>query len=481
MKFGSRAALLALPALVLVLVAHAAETKRPSNAPAAAPAPARAATPSAPAPVPAGESDDEALDAVAATVNDEVVLVSDVEEQVYLFLQRTGQQPQQASDLDTLRKMVLEQLIDEKLILAEARRQNLTAPEAEVNRQVEAAIADAKERLGGERQYQEQLQRENMTEARLREKYRSEVSRQLIEQRLVEKMVPRRKVPPAEAEAYFNAHKERFPKVPGQVRLAVIQIPPAPESAAVARGRARIELLRKRIVGGEKFAKVAAEASEDPSSARSGGDLGFFRRGQLEPAMEKVAFEGRLGVLSAPVQTSFGWHLVEPIERDTVKSLNGRDSLDASGKPVLEAHARHILVRVAPEEADVERARALAERVRAEAAKGADFATLVRRYSKYVGPADETGDVGFVSLGNLQPQIRAGLDTLEVGQVSDVLVNQSGFNIFKLVDRKPERDYTLEEIRAELPDAVGQLQFREKYEAWVKTLRTKAQIDIKSL
>ena len=94
--------------------------------------------------------------------------------------------------------------------------------------------------------------------------------------------------------------------------------------------------------------------------------------------------------------------------------------------------------------------------MRDEAAKGTDFATLVRRYSKYDGPAQSDGDVGFVSLGSLQPQIRAGLDSLETGQVSEVLVNQAGFNIFKVTDRKPEREYSLEEIREELPDAVAQ-------------------------
>ena len=107
--------------------------------------------------------------------------------------------------------------------------------------------------------------------------------------------------------------------------------------------------------------------------------------------------------------------------------------------------------------------------------------TLVHRYSKYEGPADGNGDVGFVSLANLQPNIRAGLDTLEVGQVSDVLTNAQGFNIFKVTDRHPERDYTLEEIKKELPDAVSQVQFRERYDAWVKSLRAKANIEYRDL
>lgn len=481
MKSRSRATLVVLPLLVLALSYSAyAQTRaaRPAK-PAAEPARTAPPAPRAATPAPEGEAG-EALDQVAATVNDDVVLMSDVEEQLYLFLQRSGARPNEVN-LDTLRRAILDQLIDDRLILAEAKRQNVTATDAEVAKQVDAAIADAKERLGGEAKFQEQLKQENTSEARLREKYKGELQRQIMAQRVVDKMVPKKKVPAAEAEAYFNAHKEQFPKVPGQLRLAVIQMPPAPESTEVLKAKSRIEAIRKRIVAGEKFAKVAAEVSEDPSSARSGGDLGFFTRGNMEPTVEKAALEGKLGAVSAPMLSAYGWHLIEPIERDTLKAVNGRDSLDADGAPVIEAHARHILVRVAPTEADVERTRQLAERVRGEALKGTPFGTLVRRYSKYNGPTQEDGDVGFVSLGNLQQQIREGLDSLEVGQVSDVLVNQSGFNVFKVLDRKPEREYTLEEIREELPEAVGQIQFREKYTAWVKGLRAKAQIDVKKL
>jgi parvulin-like peptidyl-prolyl isomerase len=301
-------------------------------------------------------------------------------------------------------------------------------------------------------------------------------------EKLKRKQFPQRPVPQAEAEAYFVAHRDRFPRVPGEIRLQVIQLPPAPDSAAVTAGYAKIQAIRKRVTsGGEKFAKVAAEVSEDPGSANAGGDLGFFPRGRLERNVETAAFTQKLDEVGPPVRSLYGWHLVQALERDTLKSAAGRDSLGPDGKPELEAHARHILVRVTPGESDIARARTLAEHVRDEARKGTPFGTLVRRYSKYDGPSDPEGDVGFVSLANLQGPIRAGLDSLEIGQVSDVLTNQTGFNVFRVVDRHPERDYTVEEIRAELPEAVAQVQYREKLEAWLKTLRAKAQIEYRNL
>ena len=484
--------MLALLALVTTMTVAATTTPKPKPAvkpaagtpaptkPAAKPA-AGAATPHASAPhaAAAKPSSDVALDAIAAMVNDEPVLASDVEEQLFLFLQRSQAHPD-SLQVDTLRHQVLDQLIDDKLLLAEAKHQGISVNPTEVAKQVEGALAEAKQRLGGDEGFAQQLQRENTTEERLRERYKGDVERQMTEQRLVQKMFPKRTVGQAEAETYYKAHRDKFPKVPPQLKLQVIQITPSPDSAALATSRAKIDALRKRIVAGEKFAKVAAEASDDPGSAKSGGDLGFFRRGQMEPGLEDMAFGLENGKLSQPVRTPFGWHLVEAIERDTVRSPAGKDSVDADGKPIVEVHARHILVKVTPSDADVDRAFELAKSVREQAAKGADFAALVKKYSTYPGKAGPDGDVGFLSLGQMQPPIRAGLEDLKLGQVSEVLPNAQGFNIFKLNDRKPEREYEINEIKNELPEAVAQAQFREKYDVWLRSLRAKAQIEYRN-
>jgi len=452
-------------------------------APAPAPTPAPAATtpkkPAAASTTPRPASGRQELDRIAAVVNDDVVLESDVDEQVFLFLQRSNTRPDSAT-VDTLRRQVLDQMINEKLIVAEARRQGMTASSTEISRQVDQAIADAKQRIGGEAAFREQMTKENLTEPKLREKYRTEVERQILAQRLVQKQLPTHEVPQAEAEAYFKQYPGKFPKFPAQMRLSVIQIPVTADSASDAKGRAAAMAARKRITGGEKFAKVAAEVSDDPGSAKAGGDLGYITRGTMDGAFEKAAFSLPLNTLSEPVKTQFGWHLLEALDRDTVKTVARKDSVGPDGQPVIEVHARHILIRVAVNDADANRALALATRVRSEASKGTDFATLARRYSKYDGPATEDGDVGFVASTSLQENIRRGLDTLEVNQVSQPLANQVGYNIFKVTDRKAERPYTLDEIKAELTKAVEEIKQRERYDAWVKTLRDKAHIEIRT-
>lgn len=457
----------ALVALIGSLAVLPALAQTPTTR-AAAPAPASRAARPAPG---------QPLDGIAAVVNNDIVLQSDVEEQLYLFVMRNQMRPDSMM-LDTLRRQILDEMINEKVIYAEAVRQGLTASDAEVTREVEKALRDAKQRLG-EDGFREQLARENLTEEQLRARYRDEARRQQLAQRLVQKSVPQRPVPMAEAEAYFRAHPEKFPLAPGQLRVSVIQIPVSADSAADAAGRARILDIQRRLAAGEKFAKLAAELSDDTGSARAGGDLGFFVRGSMEPALEQAAFGQPLGRVGEPVRTPYGWHLVEAIERDTLKTAAGRDSLDEDGRAIPEAHARHILVRVPTTEADRQRAMALAARVRAELVNGMDFGTMVRRYSKYPGPAGPDGDIGFISLGTLMPSIRAGLDSLEVGQVSEPLENQAGLNIFRVHERQPERPFELDEIREQLPEYVAQLRFKDRYEEWVKGLRARAVVEIR--
>jgi peptidyl-prolyl cis-trans isomerase SurA len=462
---------------VLILALGLAAPALAQAPPATGAKPPTAASPATRPPSSAAGGSAQRLDGIAAVVNNEAVLQSDVEEQLYLFLSR-AQTEVDSSAVDTLRTQILNQLIDDKLIVAEATKQGVTVTDAEVNKMAQDNLRDTKARFPSTEAYLDELHKQNMTEAQLLDKMKGESRRQLLANRLIQRHVPHRQVAQAEAETYFNAHKDKFPKAPAEVRLSVIQIPATADSSVDNQVKSQALAVRKRIAGGEKFAKVAAEVSDDDSSKRSGGDLGYMTTGTMDPAFEKAVFTLKLNTLSQPVRTIYGWHILEVIDRDTLKTTAGRDSLTPDKKPVLEAHIRHVLLRVPVSDDDVARARDLAANVRAQAMAGKDFAELARHYSKYVGPHSEDGDIGFLPMSSLQPNIRAGVDSVQVGGVTQVLINQSGFNIFKVTERRAEREYALDEVRDELPGVVSEMIFREKLEEWVKTLRAKAQIKI---
>jgi peptidyl-prolyl cis-trans isomerase SurA len=404
------------------------------------------------------------MDGVAATVAGEPIFDSEVDEQVYLFFMQQGQQPDSLAAL-SVRKDVLDRLIDEKLIVQEAKRKQVVVADSEVDHQVSDAIADAKNRLGGEQGYAAELAKEGISEADLRERYRGEIRRQLLANQLLRKELNlKMEVSPAEAEAYFKANPSDFPKRPEEVGIAVIQIPIEPESSAVLSARNRAQALLDRVRKGESFTRVAQEASEDPGTRASGGDLGFFGHGDLDSTFEQVAFQLKPGQISDLVRTPFGYHIIKVEEVDAAKQ---------------QIHARHILIRVAPQEADQKRAETLANSVYDQAKKGADFGDLVRRYSQYKGPSGPGGNLGFLPLTAFPADFRQTLTQLPIGGVSPPLSGPQGYNIFKMLDRHPERTYTYDEVKDQLPDLVRQVKLKKQYDSWVAGLRTRTQIEYK--
>ncbi|MGH7724869.1 MAG: peptidylprolyl isomerase [Candidatus Eiseniibacteriota bacterium] len=424
------------------------------------PPPSRPGTPTGAPAVPSARG--ERMDGVAATVNDEVILQSEVDEQVYLFLVQNNLRPDSAG-VAQLRREVIDRLIDEKVIVSEAKRQNISVSDAEVEKNVNEAIADARKRVGSDAAFQEELRREGLTEADLKNRYRDDVRRQLLANQLLRSRLEKGgEVTPAEAEKYFNEHPNEFPKRPSAIHVQIILIPVEADSAAWVAARKEANEALARVKKGEPFSRLAQELSDDTGTAKNGGDLGWFKRGTLDSTFEEAAFKLPVGQVSNPVRTPFGFHLIKVEEADAAKG---------------EIHARHILFGVTPTRADQDRSLKQIEEVRAQAAKGVHFGTLARRYSKYKGPAGPDGDLGFVPMTVFSSDFRAALDTTEVGQLSPILLNPQGFHLFKVLDREAERPYKADEVKEQLPEMVRRARMQSQYETFVADLRKKAQIE----
>jgi peptidyl-prolyl cis-trans isomerase SurA len=432
----------------------------PALAQGARPDTSAASRPSAPAPS-APSAGGERVDGVAAVVNNDVVLQSEVDEQLYLFLAQSGGRPDSAQ-VQQLRKDILDKLIDDRVIVGEAKRLNLTASETEIEKNVADALADTKKRLGTDEAFQQELKREGLSEGDLKKRYRDEVQKQLLANALLRKQLGKLEITPAEAEKYFNENQAKFPRRPSAIKVQVIQIPVEPDSLERAAIRRRAVETLARIKKGEPFSRLAQTLSDDTGTATSGGDLGWFKKGSLDSTFEVAAFKVPVGQVSGVVQTPFGYHLIKVEEADPAKG---------------EIHARHILFRVAPTQADASRALRRIQEVRAQAIKGMDFGTLARRYSRYKGPAAADGDLGFLAMNVFSSDFKSALDTLEVGQVSEPLLNAQGYHLFKVNDREAERAYAIAEVKDDLPELVRQARLKEQYEAFVGDLRKKAHIE----
>lgn len=409
-----------------------------------------------------------AAERIAAIVNKNVILASEVDEQVRQAATRYGVDPADTTSAAKLRKEVLNQLIEKEVILAEATRLGVTLAPKDVADAVDQEIGTLKERLGGADAFQQALAKERTTEADLRKRYEPDVREQLLIMRTIGREVQSKtSVTDAEVRAYFAANRDSIGKRPEALRLAHILIAFEPDSQQVKRARVRADSLRTLVTKGRPFADVAERFSDDPSSRR-GGDLGTFGRGDMVAEFEDVAFALKPMELSSPVRTRFGYHVIQVLER-----------FAASDTTAERIHARHIMIATRPSNTDEERARLRALAVRDSLLRGADFAQMARRHSMDAATRDSAGNLGEVPVPGLPPNMREVLTALRDGEFSTPFKRDTGYHIFKVLGRVPESEYKYEEIKEDLRRIVLNKKLEDAFKRWYDRIKKNVNIELK--
>lgn len=249
------------------------------------------------------------LDQVVAEVNEDQITLGEVNRVVQAY--RSGRvfhaDPTQPEGL--LQRQAIRELVGQRLLFREAQRAGLSLPDDEVQDFVDrerAVFASAEA-------FREALSQIGLTESSLAEGYRMDMAvRAFIEDSIRSRL----SVSVEEARAFYDGNPGNFTQqeqVHG--RHILITVPDAADEAAEEDARQRIDAVARRIQGGDDFAVVAREESEDPGSGQRGGDLGFFRPGQMVSPFDSVAFALPTGVLSDPVRTRYGYHLIEILQK----------------------------------------------------------------------------------------------------------------------------------------------------------------------
>ena len=410
-----------------------------------------------------------AAERIAAIVNKQVILSSDVDDRTTEAAARMRVDPADSAAYGKLRAEVLNQMVEKEVLLAEANRQAITVSSADVAQAVDREIEGLKQRVGGEEEYQAALAHEKTTEAELRKRYEPDVRDQLIISRLVGKEVQSKTtVTDAEVRAYYTANRDSIGKKPEALTLAHILISFEPDSIQLRRARVRADSLRLLITKGRPFEAVAREFSDDPS-AKSGGDLGTFARGAMVPEFENVAFSLKPMEVSAPVRTRFGYHIIQVLEH-----LAANDSTEER------VHARHVMVQAKATPADEERSRKKALAVRDSLLRGADFAAMARKFSGDTATRDSGGVLGLISVPALPANLREPLAGLRVGEVSVPFKREAGYHIFKVVSREPEGEYKYEDIKDDLRQVVLNKKLEEAYHRWYEKVRKNVNVELKN-
>ncbi|MGE5174930.1 MAG: peptidylprolyl isomerase [Hyphomicrobiales bacterium] len=410
----------------------------------------------------------DAAERIAAIVNKDVILSSEVDDQTEQAAQRYNVDPADTATMAKLRHDVLEQLIEKQVILSEATRLGITVTPKDVSDAIDQEIDQLKERLGGDEAFRQALQKENTTEAELRKRYEPDIKDQLIVMKTVGREVQSKvNVTDAEVRAYYTAHKDSLGKKPESLKLAHILIAFEPDSAQLRVARQRADSIRTALAKGASFEKLAERFSDDPSGKR-GGDLGTFGRGDMVAEFEDAAFKLKPMEISKPIRTRYGFHVIQVLEH-----FPATDSTEER------IHARHIMIATHPSPADEERARKQALTVRDSLLHGADWAAMAAKYSADAATRDSAGYLGEVPVPSLPPNMREVLTALRDGEISTPFKRDTGYHIFKVLGREPESEYKFADIQDDLKKLVLNQKLEDAYQRWLEKLKKTVNIEIK--
>jgi len=252
----------------------------------------------------------EIVDRIVANVNGSIILLSEVEGKLATLRELKYRQGVDIPEESLTERKVLSEMIDEKLITSYAKEKEISIKESEVD----LAVQNIKERNNLSDEDFDQAMKAQGTSL---EKFREELKNQILVQRVMKLEVDIVTPTENDAKSYYERHAEEF-MGEGRVRARhiLIKIPAEGEEAA----KQKILSIREKIKSGASFADMAKEYSNDPSGP-TGGELGWFHMGDVVQAFGKAAFALKPGMMSQPVRTGFGYHLIQVLEKEKLEPV----------------------------------------------------------------------------------------------------------------------------------------------------------------
>jgi peptidyl-prolyl cis-trans isomerase SurA len=276
---------------------------------------------------------DEIIDEVIAVVGADPILKSEIEENFLRF------QAQGMSYGGDLKCKLLEDRMIQKLLLNQARLDSIEVSESSVFERVDAQVNYYISQIGSKEKLEEYFGKSTIQiKEDMREVMREEQMTQQMQQKITENIT----TTPGEVKRYFEKlHPDSIPIVQAQFEIEQIMIKPRIEQTEIDRIKERLREYTERVNNGDDFSTLAVLYSQDPMSARRGGELGFMGRGMLVPEFANVAFGLREpGKVSKVVETEYGFHIIQLIER-RANRVNVRHILM---KPEVSQNARDLAI-----------------------------------------------------------------------------------------------------------------------------------------
>ena len=361
------------------------------------------------------------IDKTVAVIGNEVIMISQLEEEVQM-MKAYGMMSDKSGRCE-----ILESMMSSKLFLMQSRLDSLEVNKDQVESQLSQRLDQVRTSLGGDEAVEEYF---GKPMHKLRQEWRQSLEDQTLTQQMQQEIA--KKVPeltPYDVQKYIDeTDPADLPMVPIKYQLSQICIYPDREAANLA-VKERLLAIRERIINGEKFSTLARIYSQDPGSARKGGELGMASKSIFWPVFSDAAMSLKPGVVSQIVETPDGFHLIEVLEKKG-------DMFNA----------RHILLKPEYTAEDREKGFKMLDSLRTELNKEAiSFELAARFYSQDPATRTNGGQMAdpytgssYFEIDQLKPQDYAAIKNLKVGEISEPIESldnegRDGNLVYKIV------------------------------------------------
>ncbi len=252
-------------------------------------------------------SDAQSIDKIEAIIGDEIVLTSEIESQYLQYLS------QNYTNSEEVKCEIIEDILFQKLLVNQAKMDSVVVNDEDIESEITKRMYYFKSQLGSTEKVEEYF---GKSKIEIEQELGKVVRGQFLAQKVQSSITSDVKVTPAEVRDFFNKQSEsNIPQVPSKVEFAQIIIKPEISNEQKEKLRIRLNKFRERVYNGEDFKMLATLYSDDLGSASKGGELGFVNRGELVPEFERAAFRLKEGEISEVVQSKYGFHIIQLIQR----------------------------------------------------------------------------------------------------------------------------------------------------------------------
>lgn len=397
------------------------------------------------------------VDRIAAVVDEDVVLRSELDRAVANVTRQYAGRENQLPPHEVLERQVLERLVLMKLQLARAEQTGVRVTDQEVDSAI-ASIAQQN------RLTMDQLRQQAVADGGTFEDFRNSIRDELIVQRLRQRFAQSRiSVSEAEIESALAAQKSAGT----QYHLAhiLVALPEGATPEQIKTARSKIEGVQGLLDRGEMDFGAAAVRYSDSPNALEGGDLGWRSSDEIPAAFASLIKNMKPGDVSAPLRGASGFQLLKLVEvRDEAQA--------GSANLVTQVHARHILIRITDTTTEAA-AKSKIDTIAARLKGGADFAQVAREESQDLNSQAKGGDLGWFVPEQFGTQFGMQVAALSDGQISAPFHTDAGWHIVQRIATR-QQDASEDNRRARVSDTIGRRKLEEEWNRYLQEMRGEA-------